>query len=325
MTISTDAMFPKGTSLQSTKIAQPEIYTALAKSIDFKNDAEEKWWTSTAPLLAKILDSAGYTLAQQCQFLTLYNTLMIPNFGPYPHTWHSSITHSGLPVEFSVNYQCDKQPTVRIGFEPASSISGTARDPYNMITVSNALNTMSRLNFMGFDSSLFHTLVSTLTLSDTESNLLDGAKLEGSKFKTQAAFGLDLKGQDVTVKTYLYPALKCKVSATALSELLDTAITQYANVPSCAQALSLVNEYMHQGNCYNQYSFIGFDCVDSSKSRLKVYGALLDITWNKVEELWTLGGRMASSEMNKKGLEYMRTLWEYLTPDRVSSRHLFPC
>lgn len=305
--------------MQESKIAQPEIYTSLTKSLNFQNDAEQKWWTKTAPLLAKILDSAGYTLAQQCQFLTLYNTLMTPNFGPYPHTWHASITHSGLPVEFSVNYQDDKQQTVRIGFEPASSISGTARDPYNMITVSNALNTMSRLNFKGFDTSLFHTLLGTLTLSNTESKFLDGKKLEGSKFKTQAAFGLDLKGQDVTVKTYLYPALKCQVSGISLSELMENAITKYSNVPSCGQVLSLVNEYMHEGKCYNQYSFIGFDCVDSSKSRLKVYGALLNINWKKVEEIWTLGGRMASCETNRKGLEHMRVLWKYLTPGRVGS------
>ncbi|RAH51233.1 putative DMATS type aromatic prenyltransferase [Aspergillus brunneoviolaceus CBS 621.78] len=314
MTVSIEPHTPQAAPKQTPKHPDPEIYTSLTRSLDFANDAEEKWWTRTAPLLSRILSSADYTLPQQCQFLTLYNTLMIPNFGPHPHTWHSSITHSGLPVEFSVNYQPGKQPTVRIGFEPASSISGGARDPYNMVTVSNVLNKMGRLGFAGFDPSLFHTLISTLALSRKESNHLGGAKLEGSKFKTQAAFGLDLKGDAVTVKTYLYPALKCKVGDTGLSELLEKAITKGQNVPDCGRVVSLVNEYMEEGQCYNQYSFVGFDCVDSAKARLKVYGALLDISWAKVEEIWTLGGRLADSETNKKGLEYMRVLWEYLTP-----------
>nr|L0E301.1 RecName: Full=Prenyltransferase phqJ; AltName: Full=Paraherquamide biosynthesis cluster protein J [Penicillium fellutanum]AGA37277.1 prenyltransferase [Penicillium fellutanum] len=316
MTVSTESNFPHGASTQKPQSAEPEIYSSLTKSLDFSNDAEEKWWTRTAPLLSRILDSAGYTLPQQCQFLTLFNTLMIPNFGPHPHIWHSSITHSGLPVEFSVNYQPGKQPTVRIGFEPASSISGTARDPYNMVTVLNVLNKMSRLNFKGFDPSLFHTLISSLALSKNESDLLQGAKLEGSKFKTQAAFGLDLKGDAVTVKTYLYPALKCKVSGLAFSELLEAALAKHQNAHDFSRVLPLVQSYMEEGQCYNQYSFVGFDCVDSSKSRLKIYGALLDISWKKVEEVWTLGARLVNSETNKEGLRYMRALWEYLTPGK---------
>ncbi|KAJ5681314.1 DMATS type aromatic prenyltransferase [Penicillium maclennaniae] len=316
MTVLTGSKPPCGASSQKPQSTEPEIYCSLTASLDFSNDAEEKWWTRTAPLLSRILDAAGYTLPQQCQFLTLYNTLMIPNFGPYPHVWHSSITHSGLPVEFSVNYQPDKQPTVRIGFEPASSISGTTRDPYNMITVSNVLNKMSGLNFKGFDPSLFHHLIGSLTLSKKESDLLQGAKLEGSKFKTQVAFGLDLKGDAVTVKTYLYPALKCKTTGLAFDKLLENALSKHQNVHDFSRVLSVVNEYMEEGQCYNQYSFVGFDCVDSSKSRVKIYGALLDISWKKVEEVWTLGGRLAKSETNKKGIGYMRALWEYLTPGK---------
>ena len=79
----------------------------------------------------------------------------------------------------------------------------------------------------------------------------------------------------------------------------------------------MVNDYMENGGCYNQYYFLGFDCIAPSQSRLKIYGALLDISWQKTEEIWTLGGQLSSSETNKKGLELMRILWDYLAPGTV--------
>lgn len=317
MTIQGHSLSPQGTKTSVQPTPDTAVFSALSKAIDFTKNDEQVWWEKTAPLLERIMVSADYTVLQRSQFLTLYRTLMIPNFGPCPHTWHASITHSGIPMEFSVNYQSQSQSTVRIGFEPVTDISGTSRDPYNLITVSNAMNQISRLSVEGFDPYLFTGFLNLMTLSKQESDVLQGAKLPGSKFKTQAAFGLDLKRDSVTVKCYIYPALKTHVLGLSFHQLLADAVQTLSTVMKCGKAVSIVNDYMEKGGCYNQYSFLGFDCIAPSKSRLKIYGALLDITWQKTEEIWTLGGQLSSSETNQKGLEYMRILWDFLAPGKV--------
>lgn len=317
MTIQGHSFGPHGTKTSGHSTPDAEVFSALSKSLDFQKDDEQAWWEKTTPLLERIMVSADYTLLQRSQFLTLYRTLMIPNFGPHPHTWHASITHSGIPVEFSVNYQSKGQSTVRIGFEPVTDMSGTSRDPYNLITVSNAINQMSRLSFEGFDPHLFTSFLTSMTLSKQESDMLQGAKLPGSNFKTQAAFGLDLKGDGVTVKCYIYPALKIHVLGLSFHQLLANTVQKLSDVMKCEKVVSIVNNYMEKGGCYNQYSFLGFDCIALSQSRLKIYGALLDITWQKTEEIWTLGGQFSSSETNQKGLELMRIMWDFLAPGKV--------
>jgi DMATS type aromatic prenyltransferase len=315
----------EGKSVQTP--SEPACYASLTKAIDFPSDEQELWWRKSAPLLARILESADYDLHQQYQFLTLYNTLMVPNMGSFPHIWHASITHSGIPVEFSVNYQDKERHTVRVGFEPASFISGAARDPYNLITVTDVVCKMSRLDFHDFDSQLFHQFLGPLTLSKEEACFLQGAKLPGSNFKTQAAFGLDLKGIDVTVKCYIYPALKAHVTGKTFRQLLEDAVCRVEDSMNCFEAIRKVNDYMEERMYYNQYSFIGFDCTTPSRSRLKVYGAILNISWEKVEEIWTLGGLLQANEDNKSGLSLLRSLWEYLTPGKVRvppvSPHVF--
>ncbi|KAJ5650268.1 aromatic prenyltransferase [Penicillium longicatenatum] len=47
------------------------------------------------------------------------------------------------------------------------------------------------------------------------------------------------------------------------------------------------------------------------KSRHKLYGRVKDMSWSKVEEVWTLGGRIDSPESNR-GFEYLQKLWTLL-------------
>jgi DMATS type aromatic prenyltransferase len=306
-------------TVKSTKVDRlPQSYVSLTKALDFPNHDQELWWTKSAPLLARIMESANYSVHQQYQFLTLYNTLLVPHLGPFQDTWHCSITHSGIGVEFSVNYQEHGVRTVRIGYEPVSYISGTARDQYNIITADNAMNRFARLQLPSFDTRLYTGFMKHLSLDIDEAKILKGAKLHSSKFKTQAAFGLDLKGEDVAVKSYVYPALKAHITGKTFRQLLDKAVQGQEDAVQYADAVTLVSDYMTAGNCYNQYSFIGFDCKTPSSSRLKVYGAILDISWAKVAEIWTLGGRLADHKGNQTGLDLLEKLWGCLTPHKVS-------
>ncbi|KKK12921.1 hypothetical protein P175DRAFT_0528269 [Aspergillus ochraceoroseus IBT 24754] len=281
----------------------------------FKNGHEQEWWQRTAPLLARVFQSAQYDLQQQYLYMSLYKTFVVPFLGPYPNQWDSFITYCGVPVEFSINYSDNSPPACRIGWEPVSDVSGTSMDPLNIDTVSKAMDVMSQLHLKDFDTRLFTHFVNTLTLSSEEAAAVNIAELPISRFKNLVSFGLDLKGGEVTVKCYIYPALRGYTTGKSFRELLDHAIQSGGDVMNCSQALNSVHEYLEGAGMYNHYSFIGFDFTAPSKSRLKVYNTIQDITWAKMEDIWTLGGKFAHDRTIQRGLGFAKELWQLLTQD----------
>lgn len=286
------------------------VYKSLSRYLKFSEN-EEGWWHKTAPLLNKILAAAKYDVHLQYRYLVFYYAACVSALGPYPQRFSSSITRSGLPVEFSVNYQNNSKPIVRIGYEPISHLSGTERDPYNHKTASEIVATLSKIQ-PDFDPRLFNYFVHQLSVNKAESDVLNGANVEGSEMKSQTAFGFDLVNGEISVKGYAFPAMKCQVSQQSLSQLLKAAINGLKGEFDCA--FGLVDEYMERCGGYNQFSFVSWDCVVPAKSRFKVYGVHNDVTWKKIEDIWTLGGQATSGNVTK-GLELLKELWTLIDLD----------
>lgn len=285
----------------------------------FENEDQRAWWQHTAPLLARVFRSARYPVEQQYLYMTLYKTLIVPLLGPHPNTWDSFISYSGIPIEFSTNYQENGPPTCRIGWEPVSHLSGTSSDRLNLETVSKSISLLAGLNLKSFDRRLFDRFMKTLVLSSDEAATVKTEELSWARLKNQLSLGLDLKDGDVTVKCYVYPALKSMITGRPFRELLDQAlgIGEDGSFSHCADALHSVHDYLEQAGLYNQYSFLGFDFVEPSKSRLKVYNTTQDVTWPKIEGIWTLGGKFAENPTIKRGLDAAQELWRLLTGETV--------
>lgn len=90
------------------------------------------------------------------------------------------------------------------------------------------------------------------------------------------------------------------------------------NQLNCGDSLQSVHDYLEGAGLYSQYSFIDFDFVDPSKSRLKVYNTVQEVIWTKLEGIWTLGGKFAENPQVKLGLDVAQELWRLLTADTVS-------
>ncbi|EPS25871.1 hypothetical protein PDE_00807 [Penicillium oxalicum 114-2] len=287
----------------------------VSRYLSFQDDHQRSWWEHTAPLLSRILESAQYDLHHQHLYLVLYRSLLVPFLGPHPHQWDSFITYCGLPVEFSINYQDHGPPTARIGWEPVSHLSGTPDDVFNLHTVEKAVSTLSKLSLKGFDTQLFTHFLKTLTVSHEQAATIDVAQLPISRFKNQASFGLDLKGGEVTVKCYIYPALKGYVTGYSFRQLLDDALHAGSALAPYPEALSVVHDYMESAGLYNQYSFLGFDFVNPVKSRLKIYATVQEVSWAKIQDIWMVGGRFRDDLNLQRGLGFARELWLRLTGD----------
>jgi DMATS type aromatic prenyltransferase len=285
-------------------------YTVLSRFCTFSTPDEQEWWNKTGRLLSKILAAAHYSPERQYEALLFYSQTLIPRLGPYPATFRSAITRSGLPLEFSINYQQHSAAShvVRIGLEPVAEASGTPKDPYNQQPIVELLDTLGKLSPPGFNARLFHHFLKAHTLSEQESQELGAEARPGTILTSQAAFGFDLQPDTVSVKGYTFPGLKTQVSGQDFGSIINKSLVPLKESLGQFPAFDLVDAYMKATDGYSQFAFWSFDCAEDSKARLKLYSAHNSVVWSKVEEIWTLGGRV-NTPVVQKGLKYLRELW----------------
>ncbi|PWY69061.1 aromatic prenyltransferase [Aspergillus heteromorphus CBS 117.55] len=287
---------------------------AVNKEIITQDSDQEAWWEKTGPLLAKVLASARYSPAQQIKYLTFYRNTFIPRLGPYPHRFRCAISLGGLPLEFSVNYQQhgSPHPVARIGFEPLSPLSGTERDPYNRLTMQEFVGELERLQIPGFDTRLLERFWALHALTPDEQDSLKGAAPEYSDRRSQGMFGFDVRDDAISVKGYTLPMPKCQVTGQSVASLHRESIRQLGSMLDYySAAFPLMDAYMEETGGYERSAFFSWDCTAPAQSRLKFYGYEIEVTWAKMEELWTLGGRV-QSPTRARGLEYLQELWEVM-------------
>lgn len=305
-------------------------FDALSKYLSLPTNDQEQWWHQTGSLLARMLQSAQYPLDQQYQYLTFFERQVSPRLGPYPSRFRSSVTVSGQPIELSVNYQQrgGTRPIVRMGFEAMDSYSGNREiDPFNQLPASDVIRGLSRLGLKGFDPHLFTYFGFKHTLTKEEKARIAEPELASRvHLKSQYGFGLDLKNNSVVVKGYTFPGLKTIVSGQSMSGLITDSISQLQPPKAnCLDAWEAVKGYMDETNGFNEFHVWSWDYVDPSASRLKFYSVSPELTWRKVEEVWTLNKRIADDLANIQGLKHLRQLWDIIQPGDSKREVLEDC
>ncbi|WEW61698.1 hypothetical protein PRK78_007190 [Emydomyces testavorans] len=300
------------TPVQGEEPSKPSPYEVISRVSDFESKDQETWWKDVAPLLNNVMASAHYDVHHQYQYLLFLRDVLIPALGPYPHSanaWKSTTTRSGIPVEISVNYRKDHNPTVRISIEPTTYLSGTERDPFNQLPAKELFNSLSRLGLRGYDAELFGRLVSDLTVTPSEVDLIRSKGIDVGAFKSQATPGFDLQNGDISVKGYVFPNVKQTVTGTSVDKLVFDSLHKLEKYLHCSQALSLLEGYLQESGTGGNIGFIAVDCIDPTQLRFKIYMAHPSVTLAKVEEAYTLGGRLSDST-TLKGLELLRDIWQ---------------
>lgn len=287
-------------------------FEVLSRHYSFPNAHQKAWWGKTGRLLNKVLAAAHYSPARQYEALLFYSQTLVPRLGPYPHSFRSAITRSGLPVEFSVNYQQRgaTQPVVRIGFEPVAEGSGTSSDPFNQHPIADMLDRLADLNPAGFDGHLFHHFLKAHTLAPSELKSIDPQSMPGSISMSQAAFGFDLRPDAISVKGYTFPGLKTQATGRGFGTIITASLEPLMASLGPFPAFNLVDAYLTETDGYSRFAFWSFDCTDMKAARLKLYSAHSSVVWSKVEEIWTLGGRV-TTPLVQQGLDYLRQLWQF--------------
>lgn len=297
----------------ATQKASTLQFELLDKHVSCSGEGQREWWQRTGPLLASLMSSAGYDNQSQCQYLIFFYTSVLPFLGPYPQTFPSAMTHNELPLEFSINFQQlgEAKPVVRVAVEPVTSVSGTKRDPYNLSPVRDFLARLEQLNPEGYDSRLFEHFYPKHTLGQSEDKELRAMK-EPIHELSQVAFGFDLKPNGISVKGYTFPTLKCHATSKDMFSFVIGSVQEYMGGADRHNTLGLIKDYIETTDAKDNFGFVySHDCVIPEKSRHKMYGRTKDMSWGMVQSIWTLGGRIDTSESNT-GLEFLQQLWKLL-------------
>nr|Q6X1E1.1 RecName: Full=Tryptophan dimethylallyltransferase; AltName: Full=4-dimethylallyltryptophan synthase; AltName: Full=All-trans-hexaprenyl-diphosphate synthase; AltName: Full=L-tryptophan dimethylallyl transferase; Short=DMATS [Balansia obtecta]AAP92451.1 dimethylallyltryptophan synthase [Balansia obtecta] len=296
------------------------VYETLSLIFNFPDDTQRLWWHSTAPMLAEMLQTCEYSVHNQYQQLGIFKKHIIPYLGVYPtkskERWLSILTRYGIPFELSLN--CSDS-VVRYTYEPINEATGTEKDPYNTLAILDSAQELIRIQ-AGIDLEWFTYFKDELTVNMTESEYLRSNGLVNCQIKTQNKLALDLKGDQFTLKVYMYPELKSVATGKSLHELIFGSVRRLSlKYNSIRAPLDMLDDYVTSRNMGAngeehlplEPRLLSCDLMDPHKSRVKIYLHERKVSLSAMEDLWTLGGRRTDST-TMDGLNMVRELWDLL-------------
>jgi DMATS type aromatic prenyltransferase len=261
----------------------------------------ESWWNIISPPMLSLMQSAGYsreTQAKQAQFV---KKQLVRSLGPSPEScsvprFDSFCNDDFSPVELSWNFHAG-QSTVRIGLEPIGRSAGTSVDPFNALEMAKL---MSRLLASGklVNGTLWRHFSEDLAVDPDEASFVV-AGMKPNEHMTVNTISFDLNGEP-TPKVYFYPIAKALSLGAHAGELVCDSIERLEiNV---TPALDVIRAYVHDSKTEHgnilRMECLSFDAVDPYQSRLKVYLRTPQTSLRRVQEIYTLGGRLRGLEIN---------------------------
>lgn len=303
-------------------------FHTLSQTLAFKNGDEKEWWHSMAGMLSRAMQSFGYDDDAQYNHLNLFHQCILPYLGVFPRPennntrWLSTLCPYGTPIEPSLNIS---QNIVRYSVEPVGPQAGTEDDPQNTNVLWECLEGIKRFDNR-VDLTWFRHFASRLMLNKKEGGRF--ASERKSKFRPgqgQYGFAIDLKSARPMLKGYIFPGVKSKMSGIPTSQLVFNAVREIDSEGTIAESLAKVGDYINNASPLLRVAFVGCDMLEPRDSRIKIYAIDQDVSWARVQDLWTLGGCISSRSIDE-GLKILRELWDLLhIPPGVRSDDVEHC
>ncbi|GAB1318078.1 4-O-dimethylallyl-L-tyrosine synthase [Madurella fahalii] len=253
-------------------------------------------------MLSAMMRMAGYAEHCQTAHREFFARNVASSLGPYPvgtrgrpSSWQSFMTDNHTPLELSWSWSSRQgNPVVRYSAEPIGWAAGTRFDPLNTRATVELLAKTPMLA-PTLDLSLYSYFLKALTVSVAASSGQREDELtntDGALSQTFIAFDLGQHG--MVVKYYFMPTLKARFSGISSLELVQAAIREAPEVGSAYQAaLTALSDYINSHNEPERpvVEIVGIDCVDPSKSRIKIYVRSRKADFASMVDAMTLGGR----------------------------------
>ncbi|CEL10888.1 hypothetical protein ASPCAL13995 [Aspergillus calidoustus] len=300
-------------------------YEVLSQSFNFATEDQRQWWHHTAPVFVKSMTDAQYSRDAQYKQLTFFYHCVLPHLGQFPvkinsgkpskQRYKSNLSPYGLPFEFSLNFP---ELTVRYSYEPIGPEAGTMADPFNVDKMGPVIGDLAHFT-PSIDTTLFRKLADLLLLSREEAKKLISQPgfTPGGPARGQYQFAVDMKGERPMLKGYFFTTMKSLATGISADRLIANAIRAVDQAGKLAAPLAEMESYT-QSRAASTFitGYLGCDMIDPARARLKVYASDSEVTFERLIDLWTLGGRIPNEATTTgrqgKGLEALRELWDLL-------------
>ncbi|KAE8346095.1 12-alpha,13-alpha-dihydroxyfumitremorgin C prenyltransferase [Aspergillus arachidicola] len=285
----------------------------------FANEDQRRWWEHTGPRLLRLLSDSQYPEQYQLPYLYLLQQRLVPYLGVFPtpgqdsQRWWSNLTPYGVPFEFSWNLLHD---IVRISFDPVSHLTGTEADAFNKIAAMECLSQLASLD-KDIDLTQFKHFQRELTLTlDEETRLLQSTTPPRAG-RGQHNLAVELNKGGISAKAYFYPGMKSIATGIPPGKLFFDAIDKLG-LQTLQQPIHHLRDFLgvtDDGILADKAvtpMLLGCDLCDPDKSRIKFYVTDQMVTWDRVADMWTLGGRRLEDPQCGKGLALLKVVWDLL-------------
>nr|E0Y3X0.1 RecName: Full=6-Hydroxy-7-prenyldeoxybrevianamide E synthase notC; AltName: Full=Notoamide biosynthesis cluster protein C; AltName: Full=Prenyltransferase notC [Aspergillus sp. MF297-2]ADM34131.1 normal prenyltransferase [Aspergillus sp. MF297-2]ADM34136.1 aromatic prenyl-transferase [Aspergillus sp. MF297-2] len=301
--------------------AEPGPYDALSRFSSLTGEDDRKWWEHTGPVLEKVMRDSGYELQSQYIYLYFVQQHLIPYLGKFPtrgqddHRWQSNLTPYKVPYELSWNVS---HKVVRISWDPVCDASGTENDAFNKKAIHDCTRQLAEL-----DSTVildrYRLLHKDLVITDEEEQQLLRRDVLPKSGRGQHNLAVDFQEGGITLKVYFYPYMKFLATGTPIEELFFSAIEKL-RIADIDEAVGMLKCFLSPKSDDGKPSvdekvfpsLLACDLCDPSKSRIKYYVIDKWVKWERIANLWTIGGRRLEDPYCAKGLALLKELWDLL-------------
>ncbi|OCK77494.1 aromatic prenyltransferase [Lepidopterella palustris CBS 459.81] len=282
---------------------QPQAWQAASR-YPFETEEAGPWWQLVGPHLATLTHEAKYSVERQLEVLMFLQSHVLPRLGDAPSPdafahWKSLLTNDGSPLEYSWKWNSkDGNPEIRYCIEAIGSQAGKSEDPVNYFETEKLLLQLAPV-LPGLDLTWFEHFTKAFDMHrETNTN----GKPEGPRTSMFIAF--EHLDDRVVVKTYFLPSEDGRGSPPTFATFANAARTLSSNTKALEEVLKYVSSDPHGSTLIPD--MLAIDCIEPSKSRLKLYVGSTHTSFESIISVMTLGGKIKNVE---NGIDQLRELF----------------
>ncbi|KAF4415038.1 prenyltransferase [Fusarium acutatum] len=269
------------------------------------------WWKLIGPQLCLLAQEARYPLEKQFEIILFLYAKVLPRVGPLnkggklnsPSRYTSLLTDDGTPFEYTWKWNSStSSPEIRYCIEAIGSHTGVPTDPYNNLETEKLLTQDLASCVPGLYLTWFHHFAKAFGINQRQVASDNPNAPKASMF---VAFEHVLKG--VIVKAYFLPSAEAGSGGPPTFETFASAAR---GVLTHAAALDAALDYV-QNNAMGidlVPDMLAVDCVDPTKSRLKLYVSSTETSFASIVSVMTLGGKISNMDRGIRELELLLSL-----------------
>lgn len=280
--------------------------------------AETFWDSHTTSILERLLTRAGYNAVKKTDFLTWYQTFVVPSLGRKPVNgvpfFDSFMNDDFSPVEFSWEHQEDGA-IVSIGFEPIGDRAGRPHDPFNQVATEELLERLSK-RYESVDLNSFQSLRAPFFVdSNGTSKVFNNMALNDHMTTNTVSCELNPEFGSPVLRACFWPAIRSLDTDKSSISLVHEAVINIENSQrQLERHFEVVNAFLdrHKRVEAPRFEAMSVDCTDPLDSKVTLYIRKTQSSLRSITNFFTLGNHLSGPHM-RTAIEKLTRLWFLLT------------